>query len=159
MLRSAILLFACTGLLAACQGPASYVNIPAEPGDVASHNVDRPVVRDVIVAAVRRVMEEREMDEPTAIFLPGDASVLSHQAVVDRVGEPAVSPHDEQMQYLHEIRVQSVRIRPQAAEVDLVVPGLGGAPQLVTAYLDWRPVDGWVVSRTRPWRVPVDQTL
>lgn len=54
------------------------------------------------------------------------------------------------------LRVQSVRVRPQRAEVDIQRPGLGGVRQLVTVYLAYRLPGGWHTTKMHAWRAGAD---
>jgi hypothetical protein len=52
--------------------------------------------------------------------------------------------------------VEAVRVRGTEAEVDVIHPGEGDVPQLVTLYMSQHLVEGWRVTRTRYWRIRVE---
>lgn len=142
----------------ACGGP-TYVNIPAQAGDFARHDPNSDVVRDVIAEAIRGLMLEQPVQTPYAVVLPEGASVLSHADVARRIGEGAVSPHDESVEPAATVEARKVRIRGNEAQVDVIAPGRGGVSHLTTVYLEWAPFGGWKAQRIRTWRGGVQDML
>lgn len=148
--------------LTGCQGP-SYVNIPAENGDLAFNNPNGRTVRAVVVAAVDGVITQTPLDGPVALGLPPKAEVLTYESIADSVtsnvvpfpeGEDAAAPTTATL------TVTQVRVRGHKGEVDAIRAPAGGAEQLVTVYTAWDAFGGWRVTRIRPWRIPVpDQPL
>lgn len=137
---------------AGCGSP--YVNIPAQVGDVATHNPNDRNVRGVLAAALEAVLDQQAIDGPVAVSLPEGASPLTHADVAQRLGEQAISTFEEGAEPLPIVAVQEVRIRGVTAEVDVVCPSPSGRDQLMTAYLRWEPLSGWRVRRVRTWRRP-----
>lgn len=158
MLRLSFFCAALAIALAGCQGP-SYVNIPAQPGDVAGNDPNSDVVREVVAEAVRGLLLEVPLDAPVAISLPAGSSVLSHADIARRVGEQAVSPHAEDVEPATQIDVRQVRVRGNMAEVDVLAPGRGGVPRLVTISLNWVPFSGWSAEGVRTWRAGAQDVL
>lgn len=138
-------------VLSACSAP--YVNIPAQPGDVASANPNASSVRDVAVASFGRVLETRDVSMPVRIELPAGSDSLTYAAVASRLGEYEVlTPADEDVEPAARLVLEQVRIRGWNAEADVRRPIGGEAQQVVTVYLRRSPFTGWTVEYTRPWR-------
>lgn len=151
--RLCTLALAVTAALAAvgCAGP-TYINIPAQEGDLAGHDPNGDVVRAVIADAVRGLMLDVPMEAPIAVVLPADATALSHADVARRIGEGAVSPFEEGITPATTVEVREVRVRGSKGEVDVVHPGRGGMSHLTTVYLEWQPFGGWRSERIRTWQ-------
>lgn len=145
-------------MLSACGGP-TYVNIPPQKGDLARHDPNSDVVREVIAEAVRGLMLEQPVTTPVAIVLPEGSSVLSHADVARRVGEGAVSPYDPEVEPAATVEAREIRIRGKTAAVDVIAPGRGGISHLTTVHLEWAPFGGWKAERIRTWRGGVQQIL
>lgn len=145
-------------LLSGCGGP-TYVNIPAQKGDLARHDPNSDVVRGVVAEAVSGLLLEKSLPTPVAVVLPEGSSVLSHADVARRVGEGTVSIHDEEVEPASVVEAREVRIRGNSAAVDLIAPGRGGINQLTTVYMEWAPFGGWKAERLRTWQGAVDQML
>jgi len=152
-----VLLLALGLVLAGCRGP-SYVNIPAEKGDLAFNNPNGRTVRAVVAAAVDGVIVQTPLDGPVALGLPPKAEVLTYESIADHVesnvvpfpeGEEAAAPTSATL------TVTQVRVRGHKGEVDAVRAQAGGPEQLVTVYTAWDAFGGWRVTRIRPWRMPV----
>jgi hypothetical protein len=146
------------GLLAfGCQ---PYVNIPPQKTDTASHNPNGKTVRVVIAKAVRYAIDEAGITGPVQVMLPADTKSVTYIKVLNAIGEQAVSPDDEDTTgTVGIVFAKGVRIRGAQAEVDIARPIGDGVDQLVTVYLDWRPLNGWEAFRVQVWRgVSVDES-
>ena len=152
--------------LAGCGSP--YVNIPAQPGDLATHDPDGRAVRDAVVPAVRAVLEREmqagdEVDEageirgPVRIEMPreegGGAEAVASATVARLVGGPAVGEHEvTRADAASTLEVSGIRIRGTSAEVD-VRRREGDFARLHTVYMKRNPIGGdWKVERVRAWR-------
>jgi len=150
-----VLLGSCL-LLLGCQGP-SYVNIPAEAGDVAFNSPNGRTVRAVVATAIDGIIAQTPLDGPVALSLPSGAEALTYEAVAAVSGSnviPAIED-DEGAQTTARIRVTAVRVRGHKAEVDAVRAKTGGSERLVTVYLSWSAFSDWGVNRIRAWNIPV----
>jgi hypothetical protein len=145
-------------LAVGCGGP-TYINIPAQEGDLAGHDPNGNVVREVTAEAVRGLLQESPKPGPVAVFLPAGASALSHADVARRVGEGAVSPYEAGVNPATQLEVKEIRIRAHEAQVDIVAPGRGNINQVTTVFLGWAPFGGWKAERTRTWQAPAQATL
>lgn len=146
------------GLLAfGCQ---TYVNIPKQDADTASHDPNGKTVRTVVTKALRYAIDEAGITEPVQIMLPANTEKLTYANVVENLGEQAVSPFEEDVPNLAGIVfAKGIRIRGTEGEVDIARPVGDGVDQLVTVYLDWQPLKGWEAFRLHVWRgVPVDES-
>ncbi|NBC11488.1 MAG: hypothetical protein GVY24_07120 [Planctomycetes bacterium] len=153
-------LIAATALLFGCQGP-SYVNIPAESGDVAFHSPNGRTVRAVVAVAIDGIVSQTPLDGPVALSLPTGAEALTYEAVAAVSGSNVIpaAPDDEGAQTTARIRVTAVRVRGHKAEVDAVRAKPGGAEQLVTVHLSWNAFSDWGVTRIRAWNIPVEANV
>lgn len=142
------LLVAAAGLT----GCKTYVNIPPQAGDIASHDANSKTVRDVMVTAAAAAMAERSIEGPYQVVLPEGTSALTYAAVAARLGDQASYNMDGPSPETPVLEVQQVRIRAAVAEVDLARPVGPDRSELVTAYLDWSPAGGWAADRLRVWR-------
>lgn len=157
--RSGIAVLALAGLLlVGCGGP-TYVNIPAQEGDIAGHDPNGNVVREVTAEAVRGLLQESPKATPVAVFMPAGATALTHADVARRVGEGVVSPYETGINPATQLEVKELRIRGHEAQVDILAPGRGNINQVTTVYLTWAPFGGWKAERTRTWQAPAQATL
>lgn len=145
-----------TGLLG-CRGP-SYVNIPADSGDVAFHTPNGRTVRAVVVKAVDAIVQQTPLEGPVALSLPEGAEALTYESIANEADANIVpaAPDDPGAQTTATLAVTEVRVRGHHAQVDAVRARVGGSEQLVTAHLSWSAFDGWGVDRIRAWKIPVE---
>lgn len=151
MTRFATLLamFVLTFTLVGCSKP--YVNIPAQAGDVASHDPNAQSVREAGATALKAVLLDSPIDGPVAIHLPEGTSSLTYAAVARQVG-PQATPAKEAPEGAADLKVRQVRLRNWKGEVDVERPGVGGRPQLVTVWVEYAPFSGWTFKQIRSWR-------
>jgi hypothetical protein len=144
----------CLLLPCLCLGcnPYSYVNVPAQKGDVARHDPNSKPVRQVAAAAMKAVLANHDIPRPVLVVMPAGSSELSAADVARRLGDGAVSAADTDVTPAATIHARQVRIRGMEAEVDVIFPGIGGVPQLVTVYESWAPFNDWGADRMRTWR-------
>lgn len=160
MMRRSLMLLTVTLFAAGCGGNApTYINIPAQEGDVAFHDPNGDTVRAVVAEAARGLMLEYAFQTPVAVVLPGDATALSHADVSRRIGNEAVSPFEEGIEPGTTIEAREVRVRGHRAQVDIVHPGRGGISHLTTVYVDWAPFGGWKSERIRTWQGSAQMVL
>ncbi len=148
----------------------TYVNIPAQPGDLAAHDPNDPTVREVVSEALYAVTTHRSIDGPVAFIMPDgtasrhfvrgarhapDLSVGVSEAInVDEITGPS-------------LEVKQVKIRGWSASVDILYRvdprQLHTDDQLATVELEWQTLQGWTARRTRFWYrrhpPPVDRNL
>ena len=147
-------------VLLGCQGP-SYVNIPAESGDVAFHSPNGRTVRAVVAEAIDGIVTQTPLDGPVALSLPTGAEALTYEAVAAVTGSNVIpaTPDDEGAATTAQVRVTQVRVRGYKGEVDAVRAKPGGAEQLVTVYLTWNAFSDWGVDRIRAWNIRVEPNI
>ena len=143
--------------LAACQ---PYVNIPPQEADTASHDPNGKAVREVLSLAITAAIEDAGITSPVQVMLPPNTNKLTYAAVLDGIGDQAVSPFDDEMSQQTQgvVSAKGVRIRAARAEVDVARPVGDGVNQLVTVYLKWEVLGGWRAQRVHVWRgVPIEE--
>ena len=145
-------------------GCTNYVNIPAQPGDVAGHNPNRHVVRVVLSESLQAVLKKHPFEGPFAILLPETTSTKTYDFVASKTSKQAVWPGNKTRSDLPILEVKQLRIRGQDASVDIVRATTAhlesGSPnQVVTVDLKWHPLQGWLTQRIRGWRLAVDDVL
>lgn len=144
-------------------GCSSYVNLPAQPGDMASHNPNDATVRDVVGEALSAVVKQYPFEGTFAILLPEKTTADTYEVITTKAGKNAVWPGNKSRNELPVLEVKRVQVRSQAARVDITRPvGTGlasGEEQVVTVDLKWNPFRGWVAQRVQPWRMSVDNAM
>lgn len=149
-------------LLAALTGcnPYLYINVPAQYGDLARNDPNADIVRTVEVESLKYMLAARPLDAPTAIKLPTGTTDLSYADVARRAGgEGIVVPLSAGEDAASHVEVTQVRIRGVFAEIDMMYPTVAGSPQLLTVYLEYKPMNDWVTNRVQDWpgaRHPID---
>ncbi len=147
-------LIAIAPTLAAC---SPYVNIPEQPGDLATTSVNDRNVLAVSVVALNRVLAEQPPDGPYAITLPRGASDESYHWVIERLpGDPTRHASGAMDRPIYS--VAAIYVRPGRSQADVVYPTPAGEPQLMSVYQRLR-IDGWYATRDRLWEIPVAQAL
>jgi hypothetical protein len=149
MLRRLILCLIAAFLLTACN-PYAYVNVPPQQGDLATHDPNQQMVRDVEVEALRKLLADRPLQPPIALELPTGTTELTTSDVARRAGE-GVTPIHEAPDADSRVQVTQVRIRGLRSEVDVLYPTLAGLPQLLTVYMSYTPINNWRVDRIADW--------
>lgn len=152
------------GLLAALAlgGCATYVNIPAQRGDLASHNPDDWTVREVTAAALTYLLTDPESSGTKvggqyAIVLPKNSKNSTYKWVTRNIPAGGDRISDEAGR-IPVYRIAQVQVRGLSGQVDIVQPGPGDEEQLVSVYMK-RDIDGWYGERDRLWRIPVGLAL
>jgi len=141
-------------LLASLTGcnPYLYINVPAQYGDLARNDPNADIVRTVEVAALRHMLALRPLEAPTAIKLPEPSTDLTYADIARRAGgEGAVVPIGEAEDAPTRVEITQVRIRGVFAEIDMMYPTVSGMPQLLTVYLEYKPMSDWMVDRVQDW--------
>jgi len=163
------------GLGLASLGCATYVNIPSQAGDVASHNPNDRNVLAVEAQALEAFARHLQLSQPFMVRTLPDTESLRHLAMLPYISEVA-SP--EVVDGAPLIEVRQLYIRGLRARVDLVytpawsaaadtqtssgvVPygDTGAGSRVVTAYLKLDTFTGWQVTRMKTWRLEVDKAL
>lgn len=153
--RLAALIVTALATLTACGSP--YVNIPSQPGDLATHSPDGRSVRDAVVPAVQAMLEREAAaggrGGPVRIEMPEGAGGVTSATVARLAGEPAVGEGEvSEQEAVATLAVVGVRIRGTGAEVD-IRHRVRGFSQLHTVYMKRTPVGGgWQIERVRAWR-------
>ena len=164
---------------------STYVNIPAQTGDVAQNNPNVTDVVTVQAVALRAVYDDRPPPGKFQVVLPTGSTPQTYQRVIAALGDQATWTHpgtktdidvtdgDKQptdadaraaLQKLPTLAVRQVLIRGWYATVDIARPVNLAQPEspaeLVTANLRWFFFDGWYVQGpVRVWRIPVEDAL
>ena len=157
--KTSILLLSAT--MTAC---ATYVNIPPQSGDVATHNPNLTTVRTVQEKALQAVLNATTSMRPVQVILPVGVTSETYKTISSKLDPQASWSEEEDTLPDHwPIRVSQVRVRGWLAQVDVARPtdpGQDTSPgQLVTVYLKWDPVTGWYVQRLRPWHMALDEAM
>ena len=141
-------------------GCSTYVNIPQQPGDIASHNPDRGGVVDAQSAALAAIIASHPLPSPVTIQLVPGTAPDSYARALPKIGDAVVKHEGDDTP---DLDVRRVLIRGWVAQVDVILASGGpeGEPQrqLLTAYLNWKPFSGWSVRRIKTWRIPIDEAL
>jgi len=144
-------------LLAALTACSPYINIPAQPGDVATHGPNNGTVIRVMAAGLNAVLARREAPGPYAVALPAGTEAETYQAVLSRLPDGGVALEEDRAGRAV-YSVAAVYVRGTSAQVDIVRRSTAGEPQLVSAYMKLG-IDGWYVHRVRPWSIAPGEAL
>ena len=148
----------------ALSGCMTYVNIPPQDGDLASHNPNHPAVCEVLGEALPAIVNAYPVEGQFAILLPDKTTAKTYGQVAEKTGENALWPGNHDRTEIPILDVRQIYIRGQQARVDVVRPvetadKTGTIDQVVTVELFWHPLQGWLPKRVRAWRLPVGDAL
>ncbi|MCC6581280.1 MAG: hypothetical protein IT440_12665 [Phycisphaeraceae bacterium] len=147
-----------TAWLSAC---SAYVNIPAQPGDhLARSNPNDAGIDEVVMAAIRAVLDDKPIDGQYQVVLPAGADPLTYAKLLPKLGEDAMWSSDNSTTNLPVLEVTSIRVRTMEAAVDVIRPRVDEMPaeetrQLVTVELRRYIGAGWMANRVLRWRASV----
>lgn len=147
--------------LTACQ---TYVNIPAQTGDIASADANGTNVRNLLGEALRGLRPESLTPGKYQVILPAGSTPDTYQYIINASGDQFTwADQADSGNVVDQLEIRSIRIRGLEAEVDIIRsshPGDAQAPrQLVTVYLKRYLVGGWGTQRVRVWRMSVSDAL
>lgn len=155
--RCFVMAAACLAL-GAC---STYVNIPAQPGDVARNDPNDTTVREVTATALEAVVADKPMGQ-FAVVLPPGTQPSNYDWIVTRVSPAAMWSAEPLPANIPIFEVRQVRVRGWNAQVDVIRPVSQDDPgrlELITAYLKSYPVGGWAVQNLRVWRGSLENAL
>ncbi len=142
-----------------CGTTSLYVNIPEQAGDIARNDPNLEAVRQAEAVAVAESLRQDPVEGNVMLKLPQGSDQLSYIDVAHRTGGLVVTPYDG-VEATVELEVTGVRLRGTSGAVDIVRPGRGGTPLLITVRLKSTPLDGWYAESLRRHGAPVsDQTV
>jgi len=143
------LLLALASFLCGCTPWATY---PPIEGAVDISNPALAPIPTLMAEAVRYVHEQDGGGGEVVLNLPEDTPAKVYDKVIEKLGTGRpMQPGDRQAYH-----VEAVRVRAVDAEVDLIHPGNGGAPELMTIYFQQQFLDGWRVQWHRRWRIRIE---
>jgi hypothetical protein len=148
---------------AAVAGCSTYVNIPAQTGDVAGND---PNVSDVVAIqarALKAVIEDRPAAGKHRFELIAGSNAESYAKAAKELGDLAQPVGAGADNTMPPLEVRQVLIRGWSGQVDIARssdPANPAAPkQLVTAYMKLGAFDGWMATRLYTWRIPVEEAV
>jgi hypothetical protein len=149
------LLAAMAGGLGGC---ATYVNVPAQSGDVAQNDPNYETVTQVEATAVLAALQEQPVPGVLTLDLPAGSRPQTYQTVLKGLPENVTAEKAEGRKI---VSVRQVRVRGWYAQADVVHPGVrpDDPPHLVTVSLRWEWFKGWQPQGVKQWRIPVDDAL
>jgi hypothetical protein len=106
----------------------------------------------LMAEAVRYVHEQDDGEGEVVLNLPEDTPAKVYDKVLEKLGAGRPMETGDRQAY----HVEAVRVRAVDAEVDLIHPGNGGAPELMTIYFQQQFLDGWRVKWHRRWRIRIE---
>lgn len=152
-----MLRYAPLALILLIAGCSPYINIPAQPGDAATHSPNDNTAVAVMEAALAHVLHQRSEPGGYVIALPARASRATYADVLHQLPEGG-GRHDKGAVGVPVYSIAAVYVRGPDAQVDIIRPTPAGNPQLISVFLELG-VDGWHVVRDRPWSVPVAEAV
>ncbi len=139
-------------------GCSPYVNIPGEPGSVATESTNDLGVREAIAESLKLIMLREAPPADWALVLPEGTTQRNYAYVLDNVGAGSrlADAADDAPVY----EVISIQIRGLDGQVDIVPPVemTHGTARVQTVYLRHR-LDQWHAQRTRLWNIPVPEAM
>lgn len=142
-------------MLGACGTAPTYINIPAQPGDMARHDPNSTIIRRVVTLAGQAIIQQTPITGPVIVTLPTGTTRMTYAAVLPEIGDLALDPDFKEAEIDTFLAVSAVRLRGDRGQIDLVRTLPGQPPQLVTVSLRWMPISGWHSEQVRTWRGPV----
>ena len=137
--------------------PYTYINVPAQDGDLARHNPNSAAVRELCSVALNAILDEQPVDGDVKIMLPEGSSILSYEIVLPTVSDRALAhDHDAQQLPAETLAVRAVRARGTKAQVDIARSDRTG---LSTVYLHYSPVSSWRADRIHHWGLIEDLSV
>ena len=150
----------CLAAMAACGpgGCATYVNVPAQSGDVAQNDPNYETVTQVEATAVMAVLQDKPVPGLVTLDLPAGTRPEGYQTVIKGLPEGVTA---EKAEGRPVVSVRQVRVRGWYAQADVVHPGTRAddPPHLVTVSMRWEWFKGWQPQHLKHWRIPVDDAL
>ncbi|MDY7110156.1 MAG: hypothetical protein SYC29_16115 [Planctomycetota bacterium] len=136
-------------VLCGCTPWATY---PPIEGAVDISNPALAPIPRLMADAVRYVHTLEGGEGEIALNLPEGTSATVYDEVIERL-EAARPMQAGNTQAYH---VEAVRVRGLDAEVDVIHPGAGGVPELMTVYFNQTFAEGWRVKWHRRWRLRIE---
>lgn len=149
-----LILFTCLVLLGGC---SPWVNIPAQRGDLASHDPNTSTVHKAVTVALKHTLEQYPPAGAYAVIMPEGASTQTMAKLNAALPEGAGATADATGR-IPVYRVASIRIRGWDGQVDIIPPAGLRPKRLLSVYLD-HDLSGWYVRRTHLWNMPLERAL
>lgn len=146
---------AIVGLALFMGGCTTYINIPEQRGDVASHDINDGTAVAVVAVAMKHVLDRFSPNQQYGLTLPGNPTRETYSAITNSL-RPGISAIVDDKGNTPTFAVKQVIVRGWSAQIDVVEPTQYSTSQLISVYLS-HDISGWYVARSRIWRVPVDQ--
>lgn len=140
--------------LAGCGDP--YINYPPQEGDVAWHNANSTIAREVQRVALAHILKTWPPEGPYAVALPAGTDTQTYNQVLAAL--PAGAAALESDAKLPVYQVARINVRGWNGQVDVIRPGGETGRQLVSVFVTV-DIQGWYARRHRSWRIPVEQAL
>lgn len=153
MTRTCILFIVLLGL----GGCSPWVNIPAQRGDLASHDPNTSTVHEAVTVALRHVIGQYPPAGPYAVIMPEGTLAETMGLLNAALPEGAGALADETGR-TPVFRVAGIRIRGWGGQVDIIPPAGLKPKRLLSVYLD-HDLEGWYVRRTHLWNMPLERAL
>ncbi len=144
-------------ILAAVTGCSPYVNVPGQPGSVATKSANDMGVRDAVADAMRMQLRLAPPARDWAITLPKGSSDETYQWVLERIGRGARYTGQTDVDVYD---VVSIQIRGLNGQVDLVLPlnQTGDIARVRSIYLE-RKLNGWDATYGKTWQISVPEAM
>ncbi len=145
-------------------GCSTYINIPAQAGDVARNDPNLATVREVQLAALKGMLAEDPFETNYQVILPARTSAAHYNVLMGQLEDERAmwsikGPRDG----VAHVVIRQVRVRGWYAQTDIVRPAsfrqIDGPRQLATVWLQWYPISGWTYRRTHLWSIGVEEAL
>ena len=137
-------------------GCVTYINIPPQRGDIASHNPNNERLRHATTVALNRILTMYPPAGHYSLELPKGTSNWTYNWIMKRLPQPADdAPIDVDVSPQYQLK--QARVRTDRAQLDIIHPSAEG-PRLSSVFVEWDPW-GWYVKRVRLWRVNINDAL
>jgi hypothetical protein len=133
-------------------GCTPWATYPPIEGAVDISNPALAPIPELMTGAVRHVREQDGGEGEIVLNLPEGTPAKVYDAVIERLQTARPMQAGDKGAY----HVEAVRVRAMDAEVDVIHPGNGGAPELMTIYFRQHLLEGWQVKWHRRWRLRIE---
>ena len=157
MIRSFLILFTATLVLAGCSRP-SYINVPDDGSDAAINAPNWDTTKRIQTAALAYLLSDSQLPGDVVIRFPQGTSEKTAFEIADALAAYNVFPESStpSSEY-HVVEVRKIQARGGTGRLDVIRPGKLRERELVEVHMEWSVLDGWQPDYLRVRNIDVDR--